>query len=64
MTLTIDDTIITFEEWAPTLSADDWLYAMWAIRPTQTSSRRTSARVDPSTAASAGWLHALWGFTA
>ena len=64
MTLAIDDTIITFGNWTHELSEDDWLSSLWGIRRGETSSRRGSATVHPSAAASAGWLHALWGFTA
>ena len=64
MTLTIDDTIITFDPWTLEPSADDWLYSLWGIRRGQTSSLRRSTTVHPAAAASTGWLHALWGFSA
>jgi hypothetical protein len=62
MSLTIDPMIDELDEWASDLSmVEDWLYALWGI-VAGISSPRSELTADPSTAATAGWLNALWGF--
>jgi hypothetical protein len=63
MRLTVDPLTLDLDEWDVELHPyPDWLGPLWGIEAgvsSPVSSRRT---VHPSCQASAGWLHALWGY--
>ena len=65
MSLTIDATIADLSEWAADQSmVDDWLYVMWGIVPgASIPSPKRHGCVHPSSAATAGWLNTLFGFS-
>lgn len=63
MSVTIDPTFTDIHEWATDPSmVNDWLYVMWGIVPGASSRpARPWGRLHPSSVATAGWLHALFG---
>ena len=66
-TLTLDRTTSDGDEWRDVEalpSLDDWLRVIWGVRPGVSSPRCTAGLVDTGCVATAGWLHALWGFVA
>jgi hypothetical protein len=61
-TITFDDHEPTDVVPAPTF--DDWLRLLYGLRPGDSRPRPSRGAVHPSCAATADWLHALWGVTA
>jgi len=63
MTLSLDTSPLDIDAWeADPPTTGDWLSALWGVRPGVSSPRSCGVAVQPSAAASAGWLHALFGF--
>jgi hypothetical protein len=65
MTLLLDTSPIDIDERDSDVAmVDDWLQALWGMRPGASSARPAAVPVHPACSASAGWLYALWGFSA
>ena len=57
-TAPIDIGFLDVDDWM----AEEFLYTLWGLRFGSSSPRSSGSPVHPSTVASAGWLHYLWGF--
>ena len=65
MSLTLDAAPIDLGDWDTEVSlVNDWLTAMWGIRLGESSPTSRIDSLPPDCLAAAGWLVALWGFSA
>jgi hypothetical protein len=65
MSLTLDAAPIDLGDWDTEVAqVNDWLAAMWGVRPGESSPTSRPGSVPPDCLAAASWLVALWGISA